>query len=63
MIKSEKLIKQTKEMLNSLGFIASGSKWSTQVCGKIMLEKWLKEINSNNPKNIKKLQEAYRRVM
>lgn len=57
-IRSEKLIIQVKEMLLKLGFIPYASKWTINLNGKIMLEKWVKEINSNNPKNLVRLQQA-----
>ena len=57
-IKSEKLILQTKEMLIKLGFIPYAGKWRIDVNGNFMLNKWLKEIGSNNPKNLAKLKQA-----
>ena len=57
-IKSQSLISEAKNMLEKLGFICSGTKWSIRLNGTIMLNKWIKEIGSNNPKNIKRLQIA-----
>lgn len=57
-IKSEKLIKQVKDMLIKLGFIPYAGKWNINLNGSIMLNKWIKEIGSNNSKNISKLKQA-----
>jgi hypothetical protein len=54
-IKSKKLIEQTKDMLLKLGFIPTVHKWTISVNGTTMLEKWIKEIGSNNPKNKERL--------
>lgn len=45
-------------MLEKLGIIASLNKWTIQVSGPIMLNKWMEEIGSNNPKNIERLERA-----
>lgn len=57
-IKSKKLIGQVSDMLLKLGFIPSIYKWTITLNGPTMLNKWIKEINSNNQKNIKKLKQA-----
>ncbi|MFH1311168.1 MAG: LAGLIDADG family homing endonuclease [Nanoarchaeota archaeon] len=57
-IKSKKLISQTKEMLIRLGFIPYAGKWRIDINGKFMLNKWLEEIGSNNPKNLVRLKQA-----
>lgn len=57
-IKSEKLIKQVSEMLIKLGYIPSYNKQYLALNGLVMLKKWVKEINSNNLKNIEKLKWA-----
>ncbi len=57
-IKSEKIILQTKEMLIKLGFIPYAGKWRIDINGNFMLNKWLKEIGSNNKKNLVKLKQA-----
>ncbi len=57
-IKSQHLIREVKEMLIKLGFIPSVGKWKIDLNGKLMVEKWLKEISSNNPKNLARLQQA-----
>src|SRR3989338_2794915 len=58
-IKSEKLIKQVGEMLKKLGYLPySNNKSCIALNGTVMLKKWIKEINSNNPKNIEKLKWA-----
>ncbi len=55
-IKSEKLMSQVKDMLTKLGFIPALNKWTLNLSGYAMVDKWVKEINSNNPKNLAKLQ-------
>lgn len=57
-IKSRNLMEQLKEMFKKLGFIPSLYKWTITVNGPTMLKKWIKEIGSNNPKNIAKLKRA-----
>ncbi len=57
-IKSAKLINQVKEMFLKIGFIPYKGEWVINLNGKIMIEKWLKEIGSNNPKNLAKLKQA-----
>ena len=57
-IKSQRLIQQVKEMLTKLGFIHYTGRYVINLNGKIMLEKWIREINSNNPKNLVKLEQA-----
>ena len=57
-LKSEKLIGEVKDMLNKLGFIPYCGKYVIDLNGPTMLKKWIKEINSNNPKNLAKLQQA-----
>lgn len=57
-IKSQSLISEVKDMLKKLGFMCSGDKWNIHLNGTSMLNKWIKEIGSNNPKNIKRLQIA-----
>lgn len=54
-INSEVLIKKVAEMLKLMGFISHYNKKSIYLNGKIMLNKWIKEINSNNPVKINKL--------
>ncbi len=46
------------KMLNKLGFIPYAGKWKIDLNGSIMVDKWVKEINSNNPKNLSRLQQA-----
>lgn len=58
-IKSEKLINQVKEMLIKLGFIPYAGKYVINLNGREMLNKWMKEIGSNNPKNLNRLHQAY----
>lgn len=57
-IKSQGLINQVKEMLVRLGFIPSAGRWKIDLNGHIMVNKWLKEIGSNNPKNLARLKQA-----
>lgn len=58
-IKSKKLIEQISNMLKKLGFIPAIYKYHRiAISGPTMLNKWIKEINSNNPKNITKLKQA-----
>ncbi|MEK6896374.1 MAG: LAGLIDADG family homing endonuclease, partial [Nanoarchaeota archaeon] len=57
-IKSEKLILQVKEMLTNLGFIVYAGKWVININGRFMVEKWRREIGSNNPKNQLKLEQT-----
>ena len=57
-IKSEQLIKGVADMLRKMGFIPYQGKHQIALNGHTMLAKWIKEINSNNPKNILKLQQA-----
>lgn len=57
-IKSEQLMKEAGEMLKKMGFIPYIGKYQIALNGNIMLQKWIKEINSNNPKNLLKLQQA-----
>ena len=57
-IKSKKLIEQLKDMFRKLGFIPATYKWTITLSGVTMLNKWVKEINSNNPKNIDRLRRA-----
>ena len=57
-IKSEKLIKEVGLMLKQMGFIPQINKYSIVLSGVVMLKKWIEEINSNNPKKIKKLERA-----
>lgn len=57
-IKSKKLINQLKHMLDKLGYIPSVYKWTITLNGPTMLKKWIKDIYSNNPKNIAKLERA-----
>lgn len=54
-INSEVLIKKVAEMLKLMGFIPHYNKKSIYLNGKVMLDKWIKEINSSNPVKIKKL--------
>jgi hypothetical protein len=61
-IKSEELIKKVSEMLTMIGFIVNHSKERININGKVMLEKWIKEIDSNNPVKIEKLRWASRIV-
>lgn len=57
-IKSKKLINQLQDMFKKLGFIPSVYKWTITLNGPTMLNKWVKEIYSSNPKNIHKLKKA-----
>ena len=57
-IKSNKLINQVKEMFLKLGFIPYTGEWVINLNGKRMVQKWTKEISSNNPKNLAKLRQA-----
>lgn len=57
-IKSEKLIREVGDMLNKLGFMPYVGRWMITLNGYLMVKKWLKEISSNNPKNLAKLQQA-----
>ena len=61
-IKSKKLIEQLAEMLKKLGFIPTIYKWTISLNGSVMLNKWIKEINSSNPVKIAKLEQASRIV-
>lgn|GEM_PF-6848361 len=45
-------------MLGGLGFIPFIGKWVINLNGPTMLKKWMKEIGSNNPKNLNKLKRA-----
>ena len=45
-------------MLKRMGFIPTIYNWTITLNGPIMLEKWIKEIGSSNPKNIAKLEKA-----
>ncbi len=57
-IRSKKFIEQVKDMLIKLGFIPYASRWAISLNGQVMLEKWIKEIGSNTPKNLRKLERA-----
>ena len=57
-IKSQELIKEVREMLLKLGYIPYVGKYRIDLNGQAMVMKWVKEINSNNPKNLTKLQQA-----
>lgn len=57
-IKSRKLMYQLYKMLRKMGFIPTLYKWTLTLNGTVMLNKWAKEIGSNNPKNIEKLKRA-----
>ena len=57
-IKSAKLINQVNEMFLKLGFIPYKGEWVINLNGNLMVSKWAKEISSNNPKNLAKLQQA-----
>ena len=58
-IKSEELIQQVEDMLRKMGYLAYSNKKSyIALNGPVMLKKWIKEIGSNNPKNIEKLKQA-----
>lgn len=61
-IKSRKLIGQLADMLKKIGFIPAVHQWTINLNGPTMVKKWLKEIGSNNSKNINKLERA-RRIM
>ena len=45
-------------MLKKLGFIPYVGKWKIDINGNVMLNKWVKEIGSNNPKNLVRLKQA-----
>lgn len=62
MIRSEELIKKVSEMLTMMGFIPNYTKERIYINGNVMLKKWIKEINSNNPVKIEKLKWASRIV-
>ena len=57
-IKSKKLILQVNDILKRLGYIPFHNKQSIVLSGIVMFKKWVREIGSNNPKNIKKLRWA-----
>lgn len=57
-INSKKLIEKTAEMLRRMGFIPFYNKNTICLNGEIMLEKWIKEINSSNPIKKEKLKRA-----
>ena len=57
-IKSEPFIKEVGKMLEIMGFIPYLGKYVISLNGYVMLEKWIKEIGSNNPKNMAKLEQA-----
>jgi len=57
-IKSKILINQLADMFKKLGFIPAVYNHTITLNGPTMLEKWLKEIGSNNPKNIDRLKKA-----
>ncbi|MBI2128732.1 hypothetical protein HYU07_00685 [Candidatus Woesearchaeota archaeon] len=54
-IKSRKLIEKLNDILRKMGFIPYSNSEYLSLNGPTMFKKWLKEINSNNPKNINKL--------
>lgn len=54
-IKSRKLIEKLADILRKMGFIPYSNSEYLSLNGPTMFKKWLKEINSNNPKNINKL--------
>lgn len=58
LVKSKMLINQLEDMFKKLGFITSTYKWTITLNGPTMLKKWIKEIGSNNSKNINKLKKA-----
>ncbi|MEK6824803.1 MAG: hypothetical protein AABY02_03005 [Nanoarchaeota archaeon] len=45
-------------MLTNLGFIVYAGKWVININGRFMVEKWRREIGSNNPKNQLKLEQT-----
>ena len=45
-------------MLINLGFIPYAGKWTINLNGPTMLKKWIKEIGSNNQKNVARLEQA-----
>lgn len=49
---------QVNDMLRKLGFLPYTYKFTIFLNGPTMLQKWIKEINSNNPKNIDRLNRA-----
>ena len=57
-INSKELIKKVTEMLKLMGFIPNHNSKSIYLNGKVMLDKWIKEINSSNPVKIEKLKWA-----
>lgn len=57
-IKSKVFINQLADMFKKLGFIPTVYKWTLTLNGPTMLNKWIKEIYSNNPKNIDRLKKA-----
>jgi len=57
-IKSKKIMQQLYKILRKMGFIPTLYRWTLTLNGTIMLNKWIKEIGSNNPKNIEKLRRA-----
>lgn len=62
MIRSEKFIEELSNMLKMMGFISNYTKDRIYINGNVMLKKWIKEINSNNPVKIEKLKWASRIV-
>ena len=61
-ITSKKLIDQLKEMFLKLGFIPAAYDKTIYLNGNVMLEKWIKEIGSHNPKNLAQLEKAQRLI-
>lgn len=57
-IKSKILINQLADMFKKLGFIPAVYNYTIALNGPTMLEKWVREISSHNPKNINKLKKA-----
>lgn len=57
-INSKRLIEKTAEMLRLMGFIPFYNRKTICLNGKIMLEKWIREINSSNPVKREKLKWA-----
>ncbi|PIN81946.1 hypothetical protein COV11_00505 [Candidatus Woesearchaeota archaeon CG10_big_fil_rev_8_21_14_0_10_30_7] len=58
-IKSENLLEQIVDMLKKMGFIPVLNKWEICLNGHVMLDKWIREIGSSNPKKITKLKELW----
>lgn len=57
-ISSQELINKLGFMLFKLGFLFYKSGYTIRISGPVMVEKWIKEIGSHNPKHINKFKKA-----